>query len=183
MHPYTHEQLLQEHELLKQGLEKIAQHLMQAKTEILAISRPESETGTDKNIQHAATELEEVVRHTEEATNMIMDKADAIIKAATSVSDPALGAQINDDALNILETCSFQDITGQRIRKVLKTLEQTEMRLMKLIKLFGGQLPPLANIETLSTGTERPDEALMNGPQLGKDKPSQEDIDKLFSSL
>ena len=179
----THDQLLQEHELLKQGLEKIASHLMQAKSEILAISLPESETGTDKNLPHAANELEEVVRHTEEATNIIMDKADAIIKASASVADKALGAAINESALNILETCSFQDITGQRIRKVLKTLEQTEMRLTKLIKLFGGQLPEMGEMETIATGNERPDEALMSGPQLSKNAPSQEDIDKLFSSL
>ncbi len=179
----THEQLQQEHDLLKQGLEKIAEHLMQAKTEILAISRPESESGTDKNLPHAASELEEVIRHTEEATNLIMDKAEALIKSAGEVTDKSLASRINDDALAVLEACSFQDITGQRVRKVLKTLEQTELRLTKLIKLFGGQLPSIADIETLSTGTERPDEALMSGPQLSKNAPSQEDIDKLFSSL
>jgi chemotaxis protein CheZ len=174
------EGLAQEYAQLKAEVEKIAQYVQQAKLEILAISLPESETGTDKNLPHAATELEEVVRHTEEATNTIMDKAEAVMQISAVFTDPQIAEKLNAHALSILEACSFQDITGQRIRKVLKTLGQVEQRLNSLITLFGGTLP---GVKPASAGKATGDEALLNGPQLTKNAPSQEDIDKLFSSL
>ena len=171
------------HDQLKHEVEKIAEYLVQAKLEIAAFSRPETETGTDKNLVDAADELNEVVRHTEEATNLIMDKTDAIIQAAGNLADRDAGSKINESALGILEACSFQDITGQRIKKVLKTLEQVEYRVGNLIHLFGGTLPDGYRISEIATeATRRPDENLLNGPQLSKDAPSQADIDKLFSS-
>lgn len=176
-------ELAEEHEKLKQEIEKIAQYILQAKVEILSISLPESETGTDKNLSHAANELEEVVRHTEEATNTIMDQAEAIMRDAGGISDETLGQTLSNHALGILEACSFQDITGQRIRKVLKTLEQVELRLTNLITLFGGTLPQVTEVTEIQTAEGRADEELLNGPQLSKNAPSQEEIDKLFSSL
>jgi chemotaxis protein CheZ len=176
-------ELAAEHAQLKQEIEKIAQYIQQAKVEILSISLPESATGTDKNLSHAANELEEVVRHTEEATNVIMDQAEAIMRDTANMGDEALGQTLNNHALGILEACSFQDITGQRIRKVLKTLEQVELRLTNLITLFGGTLPQVTEVSEIQTTQTRADEALLNGPQLSKNAPSQEEIDKLFSSL
>ncbi len=172
-----------EYEELKHEIEKIAQYLVQAKMEILAISLPEEKTGSDKNLSHAANELEEVVRHTEEATNIIMDKADAIMQTSAVFTDQDIAMKLNEHAMGILEACSFQDITGQRIRKVLKTLEQVELRLSNLIKLFGGTLPEIIPEIDPSTIDSRPDAELLNGPQLTKNQPSQDDIDKLFSSL
>ncbi|MDX2095804.1 MAG: hypothetical protein SFW64_07710, partial [Alphaproteobacteria bacterium] len=65
---------------------------------------------------------------------------------------------------------------------VLNTLEQIEFRITRLVKLFGGSLPENLLVEDIDNGHRRSDESLLNGPQLSKDKPSQDDIDKLFSS-
>lgn len=169
-------------EQLQSEIEKIAQYIVEAKVEIASISLPEEKTGNEKNIAHAALELAEVVRHTEEATNNIMDKADAIILLASGMSDMEAGAKLSEHAVGILEACSFQDITGQRIKKVLNTLEQIELRISRLVKLFGGKLPDTLLVGDIDTGHRRPDEDLLNGPQLGKDKPSQDEVDKLFSN-
>lgn len=166
---------------LEKEIENLAQYITQAKTEIAAITLDTEQTGSDKNLGHAQLELNEVVRHTEEATNTIMDKAEAIMAAAGAMGET--GATINGHALEILEACSFQDITGQRIKKVLKTIEQIELRVGNLVKLFGGELPEGMAFGEIETGPQRADEALMNGPQLTKDKPTQDDIDKLFSQL
>lgn len=180
----NYQKLAKEHAQLKAEVEKIANYIAQAKVEILSISLPPEENGADKTLATAATELEEVVRHTEEATNRIMDRADAIMQASGTISDATLGEQMNAHALGILEECSFQDITGQRIRKVLKTLEQVELRLTSLIKLFGGTLPDNATLAKQAEALKpKGDAALMNGPQLGNNAPSQDDVDKLFSSL
>lgn len=164
---------------LEHEIENLAEYISQAKAEIAAISLPSEQTGTEKNIGHAQMELNEVVRHTEEATNTIMDKAEAIMMGAGDLGEQ--GAALSGYAVEILEACSFQDITGQRIRKVLKTLEQIELRVGNLVKLFGGHLPDGMAFGEIETTPRRADEELMNGPQLGKDKPSQDDIDKLFA--
>ncbi len=164
---------------LEREIENLAEYINQAKLEIAAFARPTEETGSEKNLSHAQLELTEVVRHTEEATNTIMDKAEAIMNAAGSLGDA--GAGISNNAMEILEACSFQDITGQRIKKVLKTIEQIELRVGNLIKLFGGHMPEGFKFGEIDTGARRADEELMNGPQLSKDKPSQDDIDKLFA--
>ena len=164
---------------LEREIENLAAYITQAKSEIAAINLSSEQTGNEKNLGHAQLELTEVVRHTEEATNTIMDKAEAIMNASGALGDS--GQNISGYALEILEACSFQDITGQRIRKVLKTIEQIELRVGNLIKLFGGQLPEGMAFGEIETSARRADEELMNGPQLDKDKPSQDDIDKLFA--
>mgnify|MGYP000338337438 CR=1 FL=1 len=169
-------------EQLEAEIKKIAQYIAEAKLEIIAISMPAEQTGSDKNIPNASLELTEVVRHTEEATNTIMDRADAIMAIAGGLSDSAAGAKLGDEAMAILEACSFQDITGQRIKKVMNTLEQIEMRVGRLVKLLGGEMPESIKVTEIDTGKRRADEDLLNGPQMGKDKPSQDDIDKLFSA-
>ncbi len=169
-------------EQLEQEIQKIAQYIAEAKAEIAALNLTTEASGSDKNISHASLELNEVVRHTEEATNLIMDKADAIMAIAGGLSDTDASAKLNDAAVGILESCSFQDITGQRIRKVLSTLEQVELRVNRLVKLFGGTLPEVVAAEIDTGKAKRADEALLNGPQLSKNKPSQDDIDKLFAS-
>lgn len=172
-------------EQLELEIEKIAQYIAEAKLEIASISLPEDQTGNEKNITHATLQLTEVVRHTEEATNSIMDHSDAIMLIASEImeKDGDASAKLNEHALGILESCSFQDITGQRIKKVLNTLEQIELRISRLVKLFGGTLPDRLNIEDVDNGHRRPDEDLLNGPQLSAAKPTQDDIDKLFGSL
>jgi chemotaxis protein CheZ len=169
-------------EQLETEIKKIAQFIAEAKLEIVAISLPEDKSGNDKNLSNAAIELTEVVRHTEEATNTIMDKAEAIMLMAGELADSNAGAALGEHAVGILEACSFQDITGQRIKKVMSTLEQIELRVGRLVKLLGGDLPDSVKIASIDTGKRRADEDLLNGPQLGKDKPSQADVDKLFSS-
>lgn len=161
---------------LTQEVERIAQFLSQAKREIASIS---TAPDADKHLGDASEELSEVVRHTEEATNTIMDNADAILALAGTMPDAELSGQLTAHGLGILEACSFQDITGQRIKKVMKTLEQVEVRLGNLIKLFGGTLPEGIHGGDVATG----DAALLNGPQARGKAPDQDEVDKLFSSL
>lgn len=168
-------------EQLEEEVERIAQYIAEAKLEIVAIAPPVPDESNDKHVAGAAIQLSEVVKDTEVATNSIMDKADAIMAVAGTLENAEISGQLMDHAVGILEACSFQDITGQRIKKVMATLEQIELRLSRLIKLFGGTLPE-GVVAPLDTGSRRADEDLMNGPQLSNAKPTQDDIDKLFSS-
>lgn len=169
-------------EQLEEEIERIAQYIVDAKLEIIAISPPVPDEGNDKHVAGAAVQLNEVVKDTEVATNTIMDKADAVMALSGQVTDVDISGKLMEHAVGILEACSFQDITGQRIRKVMATLEQIELRLNRLIKLFGGTLPEGVAIAPIETKERRADEDLMRGPQLSGSIPSQDDVDKLFSS-
>jgi chemotaxis protein CheZ len=161
-------------------IEKMARYILNAKQEIAAIA-PEG-SGEDRHLNTASSELEEVIRHTEAATNTIMDEAEAIQRLADSLAQgesAAIQEQLRKHVANMMEACTFQDITGQRIRKVLKLLDYVESRIGNLVKIFGGALPEGYVIKP-QFGS-RPDEELMNGPQLSKDAHNQDDIDRIFS--
>ena len=77
----------------------------------------------------------------------------------------------------MFEACNFQDITGQRISKVVKTLQFIEERVNKMIEIWGEE----GFTDVKQDQEERDAEAaLLNGPQLANQGVSQADIDKLF---
>lgn len=162
-------------------MHRLALFVMNARQEVAAILNARDSAGAEKNLTHISAELNEIVRHTEEATNKIMDQAEAMIKLSGTAGDKALGAKVGDAGVKIMEACSFQDITGQRVKKILQIVEQVEKRVDRLVDLFGGDLET-ASTSSLTTGRERPDEALMAGPQMAGEGVNQADVDKLLSS-
>jgi len=167
-------------DVVETELRKLAEFIVAARRELLSIN-PEKGENHEKNLTLASMELNEVVRHTEEATNKIMDETDAIQKLCNASSDKETAKKISTHAAEILVSCSFQDITGQRVKKVMRTLEEIEVRVGKLVKIFGGDLPEGMCIEAIAGRTQRPDEHLMEGPQLKDKAKSQAEVDKLFN--
>jgi len=163
---------LSEHQEMVSEIQAIAKKIRDAKTDMSAMI---SEKAGSENIKGANLELDEVIKGTEEASNRIMDAAEKI--QALSAGNAEIAAQVTD----IFEACSFQDITGQRVRKVLSLLADIEKGVEHLMVI--ANVP--ANIATLKklpqTQAEKEKE-LLRGPQLEKDKPSQDDIDKLFAN-
>ena len=82
--------------------------------------------------------------------------------------------------MRAIEACTFQDITGQRITRVFKSMQFVEDRVNAMIDLWGREDIEALGIE-LPKETPTGDEALLNGPQLPGEEISQEDIDKLFA--
>ena len=175
-------------EQLEAEIEKIAAYIAEAKIEIASISLPEDKTGNEKNIAHAASQLTEVVRHTEEATNTIMDKSDAIMLLAGEITDADISAKLSEHALGILEACSFQDITGQRITKVVRALKHIEEKVDALVAAFGDEIAKYKkahpDAEEPAAEEQKPSDAsLLNGPQLPDDASKQAEIDALLASF
>ncbi len=83
-------------------------------------------------IPAAGRELDAIVDATETATNTIMTAAEAIMCADPSDHD-GYQAVVNDNVVKIFEACSFQDITGQRISKVVSTLNHLDGRITRLV--------------------------------------------------
>ena len=156
----------------------LSEYIQRARSEISEL-RPNDLK--EEKIPRAGLELEAIVTATEEATGSIMDAAEEIMSA-----DPAsenYGETVNDACMRIFEACSFQDITGQRITKVVSTLTYIEERLHGLQDAWGpdiadaeGEAPEIAGHEDA-----RPDKDLLNGPALDGEGIKQDQVDDLLN--
>ncbi len=170
---------------LRKEIEKLAQYITFALQEIASITPDDDEDEEEpspKNLSYANAELDAVVKATEQATNDILDAADVIQEKVGTISghDDAAAA-VNDATMKIYDACNFQDITGQRINKVLRTLDYLDTKLNKL-KQFIDERSQISDEDLEDFKDKRPDAHLMSGPQLPDDLPSQDDIDKLFAN-
>jgi chemotaxis protein CheZ len=132
----------------------------------------------------AARELDAVVAGTERAAHQIMDAAETIAKAAKLLSvspgkDDRLTQEIRDNVLRIFEACNFQDLSGQRIAKVLATLQLIDDSIARMMEIWGGAeaFKPYAG----EAGTEP---SLLHGPKLAGDSGhvTQADVDAILQS-
>lgn len=155
-------------------------------------------SGEKANIafQEVSDQLDAVVRSTEQATNRIMDLAEEMQRrvvdlrafAGTMPEDGGkenfltICDQTEGDILGVITACSFQDITGQRIKKAVHALQAVEKILLRLmvtagIKMKGRELGKEEVV--IQEETERAMEMLA-GPQEGS---SQADVDSILAEL
>lgn len=132
------------------------------------------------HIPTATDELGAVIAATEEATSVIMDSCDQIGDKVENC-DQAVKDGVMDEITKIMQACSFQDITGQRITKVTKNLKAIEDKVGALVRILEDKIPGIPKIS--STDDREGDELLKNGPQMPDKAVSQEDIDKLLADL
>jgi chemotaxis protein CheZ len=128
----------------------------------------------------AGEELDAIVQATEAATNRIMECAEAVM--AADASDPAAyKALVHEKMTVIFEACSFQDITGQRIAKVVETLQHIEQRVSRFADVM--QVKDLDGFlnEEEKGRAERKKKLLLNGPQLAGHGVDQSKVDELFA--
>ncbi len=166
---------------LKQELDGLSRYILRVREEVAAIDRPAKPTD---DFESMGDQMIAVVKATEEATETIMSamesNSDAVTKLREHIDDPeqlALLDTITENANNVFEACSFQDITGQRVGRVAKSITFVEERVESLKHLLGEQ--ELAAVEVDEEDAES-DAALLNGPQLEGEGLSQDDIDSLF---
>lgn len=129
------------------------------------------------HIPTATDELDAVVGETAKATGTIMDACEKIEKIAAGVAPPQ-GPELASAVTSIYEACGFQDITGQRINKVVKTLKNIEVKVSEIVSAFGHMQAP-----SVPAPMVKEDGGLLNGPQLKGPASSQEEIDKLLASF
>ena len=130
-------------------------------------------------IPAAGEELGAIVQATETATNTIMECAEAVMAAAAS--DPAAyKALVDEKMLVIFEACSFQDITGQRIAKVVETLQHIEERVSRFADVVNAKDIDGFMTEQERERAERKQKFLLNGPQLAGGGVDQAKVDEMF---
>lgn len=167
---------------LYKELEGLARYIQHTRREIAAV-KPDDITAL--HIPTANDELDAVIGATEQATFAIFDACDVVSGIAGTVDGEA-GAKLTDAVTRIYEACNFQDVTGQRISKVVKALKNIEAKVDALVAVFGGQamagLPVEPVIEPPAPEGD-PDTALLHGPQLPGAAISQDEIDRLLASF
>jgi chemotaxis protein CheZ len=157
-------------------LEALGRTIARAKAEIAALSVDDI---TGAHIPSATDELDAIVGHTAEATNEILDCCEVLERLQSQVPPDAATA-LQDAVTRIYEACSFQDITGQRIGKVVSALKAIESRVEAAVANATGRPAPAAP-EPAPPRTEG--QQLANGPQLPGGGTSQEEIDRLLASF
>ena len=131
---------------------------------------------TASHIPSATDELDAIVSHTAAATDSILEVCETLDNVAGSLEAEAAGV-LQEATTRIYEACSFQDITGQRITKVVATLKAIDSKVGHIISTFDqrGNRPPPKPLPA--------EESLLNGPQLPASAMDQSDIDKLLASF
>ncbi len=156
--------------------------IAKTKMEIAQIKHPDNE---DDQFEKAHSELDEIVLATESATQSILaatEQIEAIMSAVAGMAheDQEIIETIdraNDQLTLILEACNFQDITGQRITKVVRTMKFVDDRICRMLEIWGEDV---ARAPEPTEEQEIADRALLNGPQLDEEKVTQAEIDAMF---
>jgi len=182
----TYRAQIEQCEKLKIELDLIYDAINRTKQEI-AVLHGKSFNGDE--MAKVTGELGAVVGGTEQATQQILEAAEAIDQSASAVSKVTspdqmrlLSEEIQERVISIFEACNFQDLTGQRISKVMNTMKFIEHHINVMMDIWGGvdairaHAPPIVDDRV-------GDAKLLNGPKLDGDAghASQDDIDALFN--
>lgn len=134
-----------------------------------------------KRIPAAGEELHAVVSATEAAGNAIMASAEAVM-SADAANFEQYKTFVEEQMMTIFEACSFQDLTGQRITKVVQTLEQIETRVARFaVATNANDKSGFANEEEAAKA-ERADALLLHGPALEGEGIVQNEVDAILDS-
>jgi chemotaxis protein CheZ len=157
-------------------VEQIGRTIAAAKQEIASLKVEDINRAF---IPSATDELDAIVEATAQATNEILDCCETFESAAAELGGER-GEALTAAVTRIYEACSFQDITGQRITKVVRTLKSIEERIAAIVSTFserasdGETAPRPVPVDPLS---------LLNGPQLPGNGVDQAEIDRLLASF
>jgi chemotaxis protein CheZ len=133
----------------------------------------------NSRIPAAGEELGAIVQATEAASNTIMECAEALMGADAS-NPEAYKALVDEKMMVIFEACSFQDITGQRIAKVVETLQHIEERVSRFADVMQAKDIRGFLTEQERERAERKEKYLLHGPQLAGGGVDQSAVDEMF---
>jgi len=187
---------------LQDGLKKIYQEVKIARggDKIVCI---DSEFDPEEIFSETSDQLDAVLRTTEKAAVEIIDIVEKLQDLQTTVAgivkDFESGGvtkenrgkltDINNtlgmDLQNIMVSLSFQDLTGQRIEKIINSLRQIE-KIVREVMLSTGLMiqqrekEPEKDIDSLSADAKNTATSKLQGPSEGS---NQDDVDDLLASL
>ena len=166
---------------MRRDLIEMAEAISQTRKEIAAMGTSEQD---DSKFTSATEELDAIVEATEKATSDILEAAEDIQELAWLLrekdTDDEACDRLDARATDIYTACSFQDLTGQRTSKVVKTLRFLESRVHSMINIWG--LDDIAVEERPQPEDARPDSHLLNGPALRDQGVDQGEVDQMLNA-
>jgi chemotaxis protein CheZ len=181
----TYRAQIEQCEKLKVELDLIHDAITRTKQEIAMLHGKSFDGG---EMAKMTGELGAVVGGTEQATQQILEATEAIDQAATALAKNTspdqqrlLSEEIQERVVSIFEACNFQDLTGQRISKVMATMKFIEHHITVMMDIWGGVDAIKAHAPS-AVDDRIGDARLLNGPKLPGDAghASQDDIDAMF---
>jgi chemotaxis protein CheZ len=186
---------------LQDGLKSIYREITAAASNGQASVTPVSADSTDEIFSEASRQLGEILVTTETATESIMTVVEKHLErnaqnmaildrigASADAEDVAAlrsGAEtLDQDLMEIMTTLSFQDLTGQRIKRIVTALQQIEKVVFELYMATGLSMKAMAEnpdqpVEEIRQASKARASEL-KGPQPDS---SQSDVDDLLSQL
>ena len=167
---------------LKYEIRNLSQYIERFRQEIARLNKGDP----DSNFKNMSDHLDAIIQHTDSATHAILQNleeiSDLVCQIQEKVTDDetnALCDQAMEKTTNAMESCTFQDITGQRVTKVVRSMKFVEERVNAMVDLLGRETIERLS-EDLPKEEKTEDEKLLEGPQLAGKAISQQDIDALF---
>ena len=161
---------------IRSTIADMAEAIARTKAEIAAIRPSEDNFGT---ISNATIELDAIVSTTELATSEILASAERVQEIAWTLREQGLEPSFCDQLDGLMtqtyQACSFQDLTGQRIRKVVNVLHFLEERIEAMNLIWGGK-----DTRGLKAETPSIEASLLNGPALPGEGLEQPGIDEIL---
>lgn len=178
-------------EVLQSELREMAKSINETRADIATLQS--DDVSVDK-IESATGELDAIVNATENATSSILAAAEELQMISEKLREAGVDEAFCDDiemhTTDIFMSCSFQDLTGQRISKVVSTLHFLEQRVNMMIEVWGVEKngsPEGASLSAKARGDVRPDAGILDGPAAEGEGFSQDEIDNMldgdFSSI
>ncbi|NJB66865.1 chemotaxis protein CheZ [Desulfobaculum xiamenense] len=188
---------------MRHGLEEIYKEIKKAKQNDSAASLSSgSRSETDQLITEASDQLDEILKSTEDATVRIMDivekHQEMIAQSGKLLREFRSGGaskdsvnrliELNDthtsDLIDVMTALSFQDLTGQRIKRIVSALKRIEEVVFSLYVSTGLAVKkrdeePERDTEEIAKEA-RQTASELKGPQGGT---SQGDVDDLLKQL
>jgi len=169
-------------DVLEENLRALFIYVQRVRQEIAALNR--SRDGEDK-FATMGEQLDGIVEATMDATETIMgaveENANIVHELRGLITEEKQKALLDKVLRNqntVFEACAFQDLTGQRITKIIKSVSYVEDRVNALREVWGNKELETVEIEIQDDRTD--DEKLLHGPQSKSKAISQDEIDKLF---
>lgn len=182
---------------LQEGLKSIYKEI-NAATISAPSESPATVTDANEIFSEASKQLGAILQTTESATESIMtlvekhlEKNDhnlTLLNALESSKEirelQAHSQELGQDLMSIMTSLSFQDLTGQRIKRIVTALQQIEKVVFELYMSTG------LSLKAMSKNPDQPVEQIrqdskkrvskLAGPQ---DETSQQDVDDLLNQL
>lgn len=172
--------------MLKTEIRALANSIQETKREIAALyTAPDDDGGTRLNIVKG--ELDSVVAATEDATANILETVEKIDAVAHNIRSAApddytqgLADDIVDLVVKVFESCNFQDLTGQRITKVVNTMKYIEERVTRVIEIWGDDDFAEFEVPADPKGLDNLDKTVTRAPE-NVQRVNQDEVDQIFS--